>query len=210
VKKLSALLVVFSFCLLFLGVGTVSALTASSNSVVTKVGSPSGPPPVGQGAQFAIQLVQQIQQFCGGAITLNNAGCLNSIQPPINPLAAQQIRISLSFDGIFQCVGFVQAVVAATTGQALNNGGNAINFASSIPTGYNFNQSGSGAALQPGDIPVFRGGQFGHIAYVISTAPDGSFTVAEANYCPKECGAVADTRVVLRNDPLLVGWLRKS
>ena len=104
-----------------------------------------------------------------------------------------------------QCVGFVQAVIAGITGQPLNNGGNAIEFASKVPSGYTYIDKSNGIP-QEGDLPIWDHGVFGHIAYITKVYSNTVFEVAEGNYDYKGGVRLRDKSI---DDYGLLGWLRK-
>ncbi|MDD5415449.1 MAG: CHAP domain-containing protein [Candidatus Daviesbacteria bacterium] len=167
-----------------------------------------GIPPVG--GDFASQLVDKIKKSlaCNGFVTIfNHDACIASIQP-IPQLSAQAIHNSVFnvTGNVLQCVGFAQAIATDLIGTT----GNAINYISNNIPGYRFiirenNQ------IQVGDLPVWSATtdrRYGHIAYVTSVQNNGTFQVAEANFCPQDCGKV-DLRIDSVNDDQIVGWLRK-
>ncbi len=88
--------------------------------------------------------------------------------------------------GSLQCVMFVLGAYALA-GEPLHTWGNAIDFWSLYQHQPGWSEISAGQAMpQPGDIVVWQGGKFGHVAVAINVVPpvgghDGSVTVAEAN-----------------------------
>lgn len=190
-------------------------MRTNSNTVTTTVGTVTDNANI---ATVAIELATTIGKACGGTITGGNVGsCLNGLhfQNVSYPeMALSQIINSaktILCDGnnsskgtCLQCVGFVTGVVSGTTGQNFNNGGNASDYATNIPSGYIYIQRSSGTPVEVGDIIVKTGG-FGHIAIVteISNTQTG-INVAEANYNLGGEIAIRASQLTLWD-----GWLRK-
>lgn len=181
-----------------------------SNIVATRVGNP---PETAAGAGFATQLIQDIISSCGKGQAPNssadihnaNINCLNSLLIDQNVIS--QLVLSTKTYNALQCVGFVQAVVVGTTGQALDKGGNAVDYARSVPDGYKFIRKNNGDTIQEGDIVIYNNDTYGHIAYVTKAYDNNNFQVAEANF--DYAGAV-ELQAQTVDNPYLLGWLRKQ
>lgn len=192
----------------------LSLAVTASNQVTTKVGNPSGPPPTSNSVQYALQLVQEIQAACGGVVNRSTVTCLQKIQPPLPQSVLTEITNSLSGFIALQCVGFVSAVLAGSTGQNLtiqNAYQDAYQYATSVPPGFTFIPNNGTNQIQPGDLPVWSAQKyprFGHIAIVVSVNPSdpNSFTVANANFTGD---GVVDVLPFTLNGGGLLGWLRQ-
>ncbi|MBU1000175.1 CHAP domain-containing protein [Patescibacteria group bacterium] len=169
---------------------------------------PVAPP---EGSDFANQLVNKIKSSpaCNGVINRSNYNeCMNSLPfIPGSSVDAIYHSVHIVPGDVLQCVGFVKAVDTGLTGTY----GHAINHASNPPPGYDFIVR-TGNQIQVGDLPIWKTSSerpWGHIAYVVSANIDGSFQVAEANFCTYACGKV-DFRIDNINNVKLEGWLRKT
>lgn len=206
---------------------TAYAQTGQSNCWVTKVGNPQGQPTLPAGcnsggglntasdvALLANEIVEaaKSEPNCNKAIiTANNYLCLKAHMPQLPhdkyPEAAfGQITSSATSYFYYQCVGFVQTVIAGLTNKRLDGGGGAASdYIKNVPTGYQF--ISNNGTIQPGDIPLWGGGDFGHIAIATWVNPDGnSFKVAEANFTAN--GQLSNHRIVTKRE--VAGWLRKK
>lgn len=216
IKKITILS--FAIGLFLLITGSVFAqFRSDSNTVTTKVGTPINTS--SSLAAAASELATTIATACNGAVTgANYATCLQglSFQNVPNAAAALTLIGNSARDYLcedsrpekgscLQCVGLVQGAVAGTYGSLLNNGGNAKDFATSVPNGYQYISLSSGTAVQEGDIIIKTGGNFGHIAVITKvTSAQTGIEVAEANYN-------RGGEVVVRPSTLALwdGWLRK-
>ncbi|MGE5041637.1 MAG: CHAP domain-containing protein [Candidatus Levyibacteriota bacterium] len=191
-KKIATLLIGFLFILS--GSQPVFAQQRTdSNMVTTKVGNPVST--TSTIASAAMDLATTVGAACGGKVQGANISCLqglsfSSVSYPDS--AIQQLSNSAlayyckdsdpSLGTCLQCVGFVQAAVMGATGSVLNNGGNAKDYATKIPSGYQYYTVGGGTDIQEGDIIIKTGGDFGHIAVVVQVYSQTAIKVAEANF----------------------------
>lgn len=164
----------------------------NSNTIVTRVGNPESEE--NGMAIVAIELAKTIANSCNDAVkSTNGFDCLQGLYLPNVPnpdIAINQILLSArSYDcgtnisgTCLQCVGFVQGVVGGATGQILNNGGNAKDYATNVPTGYQYVPFSSGTPAQEGDIIIKTGGQWGHLAIITQIYDTSTIQVAEANF----------------------------
>ena len=158
-----------------------------------------------------------------GAITSDDEQCLiqqiNSLGWQYPSAAVSQVQLyadSFAPSGVYyQCVGFVQTVIAGLYGGMLDNGGNAENFIGNNQNfGYVYVSKASGQKIQPGDIALYSIGSYGHIAIVIkefdTNTPSNpyNFVVAEANWLYD--GYINNTRMDSYNNPAFVGWLHQQ
>ncbi|KKQ66903.1 MAG: hypothetical protein US86_C0002G0020 [Candidatus Daviesbacteria bacterium GW2011_GWA2_38_24] len=185
--------------------------TTQSNQVVTKIGNPSGPPPVSEGAGsgFALNFNEQVGEVCGGKIQIPNLGCIESIIPELSKSRKGIIKDSVySGLGFYQCVGLVQTVID----KKLPVGFAKELAAVSVP-GYIFIPNNQINKVQPGDIVVWSqnpNSWAGHTAYVVQSIDDQSFRIVEANSDGR--GNVRARSALYRGnyENYLVGWLRKK
>lgn len=218
-KKASFLIFFFIYFLLFISFFPTKAFSQyrTEASWSTKVGNP----PITSDSLVAgaTELAKIIQSNCPeGRVTINNYRCLENKIPkstniPYPELVYEQIITSVnvpdgSYCGIgrLQCVGFVRASVAGTTGTPLDKGGDASDFIRNVPTGYEFVRKNGTIKMKPGDIPVWDG-KPGHIAITVEVIDDNNFIVAEANY--DGCGKVRPDGARQISSPNFAGWLRK-
>ena len=186
-------LLTLSFCMLLCCTTFAHAqFRTNSNTVNTLVGNP--PTSNSPLAQVAISLVETVGTACGGFLRGSNLNCVQGISLPDVPsasLAINQLTSSASTyecgqiaagNTCLQCVGFVQAAVGGSTGEILNNGGNAKDYATNVPTGYQYYTVSSNTPLQEGDIIIKTGGQWGHIGIVTLVYDQSTIQVAEANF----------------------------
>lgn len=216
--KIRTLFFLTACILLFLTSRVVNAAelrTDTNPPATTKVGNPTTSSSSLVAA--ATELGTVIGNACGGSLHANNIDCLQglSFQDVPNPAAAIALIAPSAKNNLcddahpekgycLQCVGFVQGAVAGTYGQPLNNGGNASDFATSVPTGYQYIPLSSGTP-QEGDIIIKTGG-YGHIAIVTKAYGQGRIQVAEANW--NVGGEIGPPQNVALS--LWAGWLRKQ
>lgn len=168
-------------------------LRTDSNTVTTKIGSPVTSNSAL--AAVAIELATTIKSACNGAVTSGNISCMQGLSLPNVPhpdVAVSEIVRSAtsnlcddndpSLGQCLQCVGFVQGAVGGTVGSYLDKGGNAKDFATNVPTGYQYIPISSGTDPQEGDIIIKTGSGFGHIAIVTTIYDSSLIQVAEANF----------------------------
>lgn len=189
-KKKLILLLLFVWGFTMLPQASYAQNRTTSVTVETKVGSPIQTSS-SLLAQVAISLINNVGGACDGYLRGSNVGnCLSGVSLPnvpfsdvaITQLVASTNNNGCDFGTCLQCVGFVQATVGGALGQPLNNGGNAKDYATNVPTGYQYIPLGSGTPMQEGDIIIKTGGQWGHIAIVTAVYDENTFQVAEANY----------------------------
>ncbi len=172
-----------------------------------------GPAPTGEVA-FVTNMVSGIKVSCtNGSVHSNNSTCVESAQPAIDASAIHFLETSANSGPAYtlQCVGFAQASIHQQLPIYT-----AVQLSTQAVPGYNFIDKST--PPQPGDLAVWSGGGggAGHVAYITKVNKDGSFTVAEANYCSdgsSNCGTVGirDVGLGYQNDTLqLLGWLRKQ
>lgn len=216
-KKIYTGILLLTITLLFRSSVFGATLRTDTNPpATTKVGNPTTSSSSLVAA--ATELGTVIGAACGGSLHKSNIDCIPqgiSFQNVPNPAAAialiaQSATNNLCDDAhpekgyCLQCVGFVQGAVAGTYGQPLNNGGNASDFATSVPTGYQYIPLSSGTP-QEGDIIIKTGG-YGHIAIVTKIYGSGRIQVAEANW--NVGGEIGPPQNVALS--LWAGWLRKQ
>lgn len=174
---------------------------------------------------LASDLVASIQKYCEygglkGAVRIENYTCLNEVVPPI-PSRALSIMTTSATSQTFQalqCTAFVLAAKSITSGELLNNGGNAIDYATNIPDGYTFINKNANMSMHFGDLPVWSYDTYdtyshkviavGHIAITVEVYDDNNrFKVAEANFDLH--GGVRES-VKTIDSPTLLGWLTRS
>jgi hypothetical protein len=150
------------------------------------------------------------------SVNKSNQHCLDSTITELFPSYAQnsliQIASSTNAFDTFQCVGFVQTVISGIYGSPLNHGGDARDFISNVPTGYQYiDKTKSGAKIDSGDIALWDDGINGHIAIVLTRVDDSAesyrFKVAEANY--QYPGYINNSRWETSDFPPFKGWLHK-
>lgn len=189
-KKLLIIFTLFLILSSTLPASSFAQLRTNSNTVETRVGNPiqTSSSPI---AQVAISLINNVGGACSGYLRGSNVGsCLSGVSLPDVPfssVAITQLVASTNNNGCdlgtcLQCVGFVQSAVGGAFGQPLNNGGNAKDYATSVPTGYQYIPLSTGTPMREGDIIIKTEGQWGHIAVVTAVYDESTFQVAEANY----------------------------
>lgn len=200
----------------FISQSAYAQFRTDSNTVTTKVGNPFiSNQKLGV---VAAELATIIGTACSGAVTGNNISCMQGLSLPNVPnkdLAISEIIRSAtanycddnntSLGTCLQCVGFVQGAVGGALGTYLNNGGNAKDFSTNVPSGYQYIQASSGTPVAEGDIIIKTGGGFGHIAIVTRVYDSTLIQVAEANFNYGGQVGLNNTALSLWN-----GWLRKQ
>lgn len=169
-------------------------------------------------SDVTVNLTNDVIAACGNSLTSNNVSCMQGINLTGVPYATSAISQLISSvtnnycsdsnpdaGTCLQCVGFVQGAVSGDTGSPLDGGGNAKDYATNVPTGYEFIDKSSGNPVMPGDIIIKTGGSFGHIAIVTKVYDSNNIQVAEANY--NYGGEIRLNNTVLS---LWNGWLRKK
>lgn len=193
IMKIKLYLIIFTIFLVLIHPARAQAqLSSESNIVTTKVGTPTSSGSTIAAA--AIDLAATIAPPCSGAVKGSNINCLNGLTFTNVPYATGAIGQIIqstnanycnddpSLGTCLQCVGFVQAAVMGATGTTLNKGGNAKDYASNVPDGYQYIPLSSGTPIQEGDIIIKTGGSFGHIAVVVEVLSQTAIKIAEANY----------------------------
>lgn len=207
-----ALMLIFAF----ISQSAYAQFRTDSNTTTTKVGNPSS---VSSNiGAVASELASVVSAACEGAVTSKNISCMQGLSLPNIPhkdLAINEIVRSAtanycddnkkSLGTCLQCVGFVQGAVGGALGAYLNNGGNAKDFATNVPSGYQYIQASSGTLVAEGDIIIKTGGGFGHIAVVTKVYDSSLIQVAEANFNYGGQIGLNNTALSLWN-----GWLRKQ
>lgn|SRR3989338_2620040 len=163
--------------------------------------------------QPAIDVTNYIIQNCGGRITVANADeCMKGLNlgTKNDDLVKQQIILNVAamaryhLNPYLQCVGFVKAVYAATTGENYSTTGNAASRAGDHG-GFKFQNKTNGDPPKAGDMAVWTDGSDGHIAYIVRAADD-IIEVVEAN---RGCDGCIRYKSYPVNTPGLAGWLSK-
>lgn len=154
-------------------------------------------------------LVEEIRRYCtNGIVTNSNLACVDgiNINQARKPVVVSELKLSALGFRFLQCVGFVRAATALLFGAPLNNGGNAIDYATNIPDGFALIENFPGIKIKAEDIPIWNYDTYGHIAYVTKVFDSNTFQVAEANL-----GSPGLVRLYIttKDNPKLVGWLRK-
>lgn len=152
-------------------------------------------------------LVDNIRMECkNGVVTEDTLDCLDEIDPPLaSNVKDKLVRSTISFFYL-QCVGFVRAATIIVFGSDFSNQGNAIDFATNVPSGYQLMEKYSGK-IKVNDIPIWDVGIYGHIAIVSKVYSSNIFQIAEANWGVS--GSV-QLRNISLSEPNLKGWLRKN
>lgn len=171
---------------------------------------PTDVPSSGEKAAEVMDLVNKIRQICpGGIISISTLSCVNNLILPNNLsiLVQSELKFSTIHNTYLQCVGFVRAATARMYGYPVNNGGNAIDFATRLPTGYRFIDGKLGARIRTNDLAIWNYDTYGHIAYVVEVFSPSVFKVAEANL-----GTRGEVRLSITtiDSPNLIGWIRKN
>lgn len=194
----------------------------------------SEPVPVGEPADGTADIGRISNEFAtkaiarcpGGTVNTSTRSCLNQISVTAVPAGIMNSALQFASGtvpvrgGVYQCVAFVQTVLplyhrdmsySAPRGIAATmwfNDGNQ-------PPGYIKIHKDQGVPMQPGDIPIWGYGTYGHIAVTIAvrnvkgatgTTTTRSFTIAEGNV--DGAGTVSNTRELPISDPGLIGWIR--
>ena len=186
-------------------------LTPTATPFPTAIWTGPSPTPTPSNAQLVIQLVNAIRRNCrpDGYVSNRNYPCLNNLAPPLPSNVLEELQISAIGIGWLQCVGFVRAAVSLTTGITLDRVGNAIAYASQVPSFYRFIRNAPSASLLVEDIPIWDyADSVGHMAYVVEVYDSRNFRVAEANFGYRYSGKVNLRRTTI-DSPELIGWLRK-
>ena len=117
---------------------------------------------------------------------------------------------AIAFDNL-QCVGFVRGMNLQFKGKALDNGGNAIDYATNIPTGYRLVNKFTMTSVSPkiGDLLLWNTtiGAYGHIAYITVVYDKDTVGVIEANW--GALGMVGFRQIYVRSADIL-GWLTQG
>lgn len=148
------------------------------------------------GASALVEAAQTLQEHLQGPYatiySLDDALMRRVYQFWVSSCGSKGVICSEAVSGHLQCVMFVTAVFFLA-GDTLPFVGNAQDFwgAYAHQTGWQevggtASQASARGLPQPGDLMVWRGGAFGHIAVVIDVTPpgastDGTVTVAQAN-----------------------------
>ncbi|OGG19019.1 hypothetical protein A3D78_07590 [Candidatus Gottesmanbacteria bacterium RIFCSPHIGHO2_02_FULL_39_14] len=182
----------------------------TSPSVPTPTGGadPTDEPGSGKVMEI-IDLVNQIRNYCpNGIVTIDNLSCVNNLVLPksVDTVVKSELKFSAIWNTYLQCVGFVRAATARVDGSPVNNGGDAIDFATNLPTGYIFIDKNSGVKIRKQDLPIWDYDTYGHIAYVVEVQSGNVFQVAEANLGISGRVRLNNTTI---DNPNLIGWIRK-
>lgn len=157
-------------------------------------------------------LVSQIQKNCaGGIVSIPNVNCVDNLKLPplVSAQTISELKLSTLYagPGFLQCVGFVRASVVRKYAQHLNNGGNAIEYATRVPSNYRFVAISTGAKMATNDLAIWDYDTVGHIAYVLNAYPNHVFQVAEANFQKKGYAGVSYKTT---DSPNFIGFLRRQ
>lgn len=190
-------------------------LRTDSGAVTTKVGNPASSSSTI--ASAALDLATTVSGACSGKLQGGNTSCLQGItftNVSYPDGAVQQLLNSArayycddahpEMGTCLQCVGFVQAAVMGATGSILNNGGNAKDYATNVPTGYQYYALSSGTPIEEGDIIIKTDNGYGHIAVVVQVMSPTAVKVAEGNYDTWGAVGINNTATAL-----WAGFLRK-
>ncbi len=154
-----------------------------------------------------IALANNITTYCGGYLDGSNLNCLD--QFTLHPNAKFYIVNSVHFYYWEQCVDFVKALIAMTTGIMVPSVGNAINMFIYPPSGadYRFDRHLPSEGMpQPGDVAIWNYDTFGHAAFVVGNGDTaGTFKVTEANWDGKGGVRIHDKSI---SSAELMGFLR--
>ncbi|MCL5439144.1 MAG: CHAP domain-containing protein [Patescibacteria group bacterium] len=206
----------FCFFIFFIIIFFPHVVFAQSASFTTKVGNPLELQP--RSTDYAEGLVRNIQSACGkNNITENDIDCFDKLSSIYNTDVLNELKKfnnNTPPDNVLQCVNFVRAFILGSGWPSLGTG-NALGYFKDMP-GYRKISVGDGEQIQPGDIPIWNRGKYGHIAIVTSVADNQNFSVAEANWdCTGSdgeyhpCGKVGIRNTTIDGENLL-GWLRKK
>lgn len=175
------------------------------------------PIPPGPGDYTVRNLVNKIRSYCEygdirGRVTQKNTICIDNIRPALSLSLRTSLKIlagkCYSYDfKCLQCVGFVRSVAIAKGGH-LDNGGDAIKFATNVPSGYRFIRKGYGI-IKVGALPIWDKGPYGHIAWVVQVFDNYGkrLKIAEAN---NDGNGTVQERNITINDPGIIGWITKK
>ncbi|MEI6532670.1 MAG: CHAP domain-containing protein [Candidatus Roizmanbacteria bacterium] len=171
------------------------------------------------GRQLVTTFAEEIQAKCkaddiAGRVTRENVSCLRKISLPIDAklqrIAINEMSLSAQDHETLQCVHFVNAMSIISTGVYPQRDGlaigNAKDYAVRVPDNFVYIKNIKDVFPKLGDLVIFDSGEFGHIAYVLRIFDANTFQVAESNFDAK--GTVDTHRIVAKDDPSLIGWLR--
>lgn len=171
------------------------------------------PAPIGSGG---FDLIEGFRKACiymgtAGRVTEFNVDCLYNVSPRLGFGVIPELRNSALAYTNLQCVGFVRGMNLQFKGKALDNGGNAIDFKSNVPTGYRFINKVTLTGINPkvGDLLLWNTsiGPYGHIAYISVVYDKDRVGVLEANWGTS--GMIEFRNVNVRANDIL-GWVTQG
>jgi hypothetical protein len=167
------------------------------------------PEPTGNSGYDLVQGIKAACLYNGtrGRVHETNVDCLANVIPKLGLGVIPELRNSALAYTNLQCVGFVRGMNLQFKGRALDNGGNAIDFATNIPTGYKMVYKSFSNTPRIGDLLLWNTGTYGHIAYIVQVHDTNYVDIIEANW---GIDGLVQFRTVNVRAADILGWLTQS
>ena len=172
-----------------------------------------------EAAELAVAIINELKKYGIGYVNRNNLSsqvepCLSKIGIP--PVVIEQFRRSVNnpeFNGNLQCVGFINALEAATGGTLQNVSlPNARSYWKTIE-GYQrkYRTAENKNDLRTGDILIWTNNKDGHVAIVVQPVFDFQGQLAKI-IIAEAIGSTGEIRLreITYDNPGLAGWQRRK
>lgn len=160
-----------------------------------------------QGISAIIELVQNIQTYCGGKLIRDKINCLDQFS--MNPTAKVYLKNYVTLNGEIHCAEWAKINAVMLGYSYWGVIGNAMNLKKAPPpNGYIFIPK-SPDNIQVGDHPVLTYGDEGHTGTVTEVLDNMNFKFAEANFDFNGGIRIKNFRMTQDNSDQLAGWIRK-